>query len=83
MLWSQIKNQIMDFKKFNSEPMFKEEYNGDKGIQYKHQFENGYGASIIRHKTATYGGANGLYELAVLYMGKINYYHEYEIIDCE
>ena len=37
----------------------------DRGIQCRIQFENGFGASVIRHEH-TYGGKDGLYELAVL-----------------
>jgi len=36
-----------------------------RGIQCRIQFENGFGASVIRHEH-TYGGKDGLYELAVL-----------------
>jgi hypothetical protein len=39
------------------------ELNG--GIQYKASFDNGYGASIVKHNYS-YGGANGLWELAVI-----------------
>ena len=35
------------------------------GIQYKFRAENGYGASIVRHDFS-YGGKDGLWELAVL-----------------
>lgn len=35
------------------------------GVQCHVSFENGYGASIIR-STFSYGGSEGLYELAVL-----------------
>jgi len=35
------------------------------GVQAKMFFPNGYGASVIR-STSSYGGKNGLYELAVL-----------------
>lgn len=35
------------------------------GINYKFVFENGYGASVIRHY-GTYGWEEGLFELAVL-----------------
>jgi hypothetical protein len=35
------------------------------GTQDTYQFNNGHGASVIRHKYS-YGGDNGLFELAVL-----------------
>ena len=35
------------------------------GIQKKYKFDNGYGASVIRHK-GSYGYAQGKWELAVL-----------------
>lgn len=35
------------------------------GDQYKFQFANGYGASVIRN-SMSYGGSSGLWELAVL-----------------
>ena len=40
------------------------------GIQYKAKFTNGYGASIVQH-IFSYGGDEGLWELAVL--GKDGY----------
>ena len=44
-----------------------------RGIQCRIQFENGFGASVIRHEH-TYGGKDGLYELAVLDAdGEIHY----------
>ena len=44
-----------------------------RGIQCRIQFENGFGASVIRHEH-TYGGKDGLYELAVLDSdGEIHY----------
>ena len=43
---------------------FKELPDGS-GIYCRIQFENGYGASIVKHKYS-YGGDNGLYEIAVL-----------------
>ena len=43
------------------------------GIYSRTMFENGYGVSVIRHKYS-YGGADGLYELAVLDTnGEIDY----------
>ena len=35
------------------------------GIQYIYKAENGYGASIVQHQFS-YGGRNGLWELAVI-----------------
>jgi len=43
------------------------------GVAAKIMFDNGYGASVIRHEHS-YGGKNGLYELAVLdNEGKLTY----------
>ena len=46
---------------------FKELPDGS-GIYCRIQFENGYGASIVKHKYS-YGGDKGLYEVAVLDSG--------------
>jgi hypothetical protein len=35
------------------------------GVQAKHFFDNGYGVSVIK-SSHSYGGSDGLYELAVL-----------------
>ena len=48
----------MNFKTLKSNPL-----NG--GIQYLFKADNGYGASIVKHDYS-YGGSNGLYELAVI-----------------
>ena len=39
------------------------EING--GVQYLFKFENGYGASVVKHDFS-YGGKKGLWELAVI-----------------
>jgi len=43
---------------------FKQHPSAD-GIIARITFDNGYGASVVRHEYS-YGGKNGLYELAVL-----------------
>jgi len=35
------------------------------GLQHKYSFPNGYGASVVKHDYS-YGGKDGLWELAVL-----------------
>lgn len=42
------------------------------GVQARIQFENGYGASVVK-TPYTYGGKDGLYELAVIKNDEICY----------
>ena len=44
---------------------FKEHPNHLGGVQAVITFDNGYGASVVRHEYS-YGGKDGLYEVAVL-----------------
>ena len=44
---------------------YTKKYNINNGVGYTYQFENGDGASIVKHDTS-YGGKQGLYEIAVL-----------------
>lgn len=47
------------------------------GTQVIHKFDNGYGASVIQHEFS-YGGDEGLYELAVLEFEGDNWQITYE-----
>jgi len=49
---------------------FKNEVIGGKKTRIN--FENGWGASVVSHNSS-YGGAEGLYELAVLFENEIHY----------
>jgi hypothetical protein len=48
------------------------ESRGAMGIQARHEFANGYGASVIKGPY-TYGGRDGLFELAVCHGGELVY----------
>ena len=50
----------------------KEELSFNGGVQRLFEFDNGYGASVIRHR-GSYGFAQGKWELAVLKDGDICY----------
>lgn len=63
-------------KKFDFEDRCKDVSRFDEFIGYREQyiydFDNGFGASVIRHRYS-YGGEDGLYELAVLKDGHLCY----------
>lgn len=42
------------------------------GVQNVYSFDNGYGASVVRHYMS-YGGDRGLWEIAVLKDGELTY----------
>ena len=46
------------------EHLINTEYVND-GVQHVYSFDNGYGASVVKHDFS-YGGKDGLWELAVL-----------------
>ena len=50
----------------------KEELSFNGGVQRLFEFDNGYGASVIRHR-GSYGFAQGKWELAVLQDNDITY----------
>ena len=52
--------------------MLKEVNSHNGGVQKVYEFDNGYGASVIRHK-GSYGYAQGKWELAVLEGGELCY----------
>ena len=49
-----------------------EEFEKYNGVISRTEFENGYGVSVIRHDNS-YGGEQGLYELAIIKDGDIVY----------
>ena len=52
--------------------MLKEVNSHNGGVQKVYEFDNGYGASVIRHQ-GSYGYAQGKWELAVLEGGELCY----------
>ena len=44
---------------------YAKKYDIHNGVGYVYEFENGYGASVVSHD-GSYGGKQGLYEIAVL-----------------
>jgi hypothetical protein len=53
--------------------MLKEVNSHNGGVQKIYEFDNGYGASVIRHQ-GSYGFSKGLWELAVLHYGDLCYH---------
>lgn len=47
-------------------PLVREPHTLGGGVVYRFRFENNYGASVVQHELS-YGGRNGLWELAVLH----------------
>ena len=56
--------------KFKQHPASIEQY--DLGIVARELFDNGWGVSVVKGPY-TYGGAKGLYELAVIKDGELHY----------
>jgi hypothetical protein len=67
---SKLKNKVVmkTFKDLD----FKPHSNGMGGVQARIQFDNRYGASVVK-SSFSYGGNQGLYELAVLFEDDITY----------
>jgi hypothetical protein len=63
------KIKMKTFKDLNFQSMDNEFYNG---VKSRIVFENGFGASVVKHNYS-YGGKEGLYELAVLFEDEIHY----------
>lgn len=49
----------------------------NNGVQIIHKFDNGYGASVVRHDFS-YGNKKGLWELAVIEFNQENWEITYE-----
>lgn len=49
-----------------------EQHSMHDGIGARMHFENGFGVSVVRHEFS-YGGRDGLFELAVLFDNEIHY----------
>ncbi len=54
----------LDFETFDNPIM--------SGVKCRINFDNGFGASVVSH-THSYGGKEGLYELAVLFENELHY----------
>jgi hypothetical protein len=62
---------ILKMKMFD-DLSFKPHSNHLGGVHSRMMFENGYGVSVVK-TSFSYGGSEGLYELAVLYKDSITY----------
>lgn len=51
---------------------FKQKDEPGLGVQAREDYQNGYGVSVVRGRY-TYGGDQGLYELAVMHFGELCY----------
>lgn len=63
------RQQLKTFKDLEFEEMVSPLMSGKRA---RIHFPNGFGASVVSH-TFSYGGKNGLYELAVLFQDEIHY----------
>ena len=60
-----MKYTVLDYKGFENDLVMKNTNVLDNGLSYVFVFDNGYGASVIKHKYS-YGNENDLFELAIL-----------------
>lgn len=60
-----MKYTVLDYKGFENDLVMKSTNVLDNGLSYVFAFDNGYGASVIKHRYS-YGNENDLFELAIL-----------------
>jgi hypothetical protein len=60
-----LRKKLTIMKKFQDLDFVKLDDGFMKGVQGRMTFENGYGVSVVSH-TYSYGGKDGLFEVAVL-----------------
>jgi hypothetical protein len=60
-----LRKKLTIMKKFQDLDFVKLDDGFMKGVQGRMMFENGYGVSVVSH-TYSYGGKDGLFEVAVL-----------------
>lgn len=73
-------NLILKHEGFDEYLVSKKPLNG--GISYRFRFENGYGASVVKHRYS-YGSLRDLWELSVMKWsdGVLNHCYDTEITD--